>query len=326
MKRIEEELKKDNEKANFFLIDELGYYSKKNYTEKEEILINRVLEEAKLIINYSLIIKYLYIYNKEIKKTNILFRCEMNNLYLLFCLGLTNINPIKYDLPYELYENHLYFDFIGSNVYDFILWFNYTNDKYLIVNFSSNNYYLILKEDYLKEKTIINKNGIPVVTSSSNTFLYLSIQNSYVNYWCNSDVKYLIKKLKPKSADDYAKILGLYKTDSVWTNNQDELFDKHKITLKQLISSTEDVYNYLKDHSINNDKLLEITKFIEDGKASKLDNEENYKKWLEYKDILKEHNCDNWFIDVCTKILFLWPKGFLLSIYLYYKELKHEIL
>ena len=52
----------------------------------------------------------------------------------------------------------------------------------------------------------------------------------------------LINELNPITRDDYIKVLSLGNGTGVWNNNQDALFGSRIISLKDIISNRDDLY------------------------------------------------------------------------------------
>lgn len=76
------------------------------------------------------------------------------------------------------------------------------------------------------------------------------------------------KLLKPKTIDDYVKIISLAHGTRVWKENQDELFKDGKIDIHSVISNREDVYEYLIQHSIEHDVAIDIVKQMSKARTS----------------------------------------------------------
>ena len=135
------------------------------------------------------------------------------------------------------------------------------------------------------------------------------------------DVKYAIhsefeeevsKQLKPKTVDDYVKVISLAHGTRVWKENQDELFKDGKIDIHSVISNHEDVYEYLIQHSIEHDTAIDIVK-----QMSKVRTSSSNELWQKYVDIMKEHNCGDMFINIISKVLYIFGRGQAVSECLY---------
>ena len=110
--------------------------------------------------------------------------------------------------------------------------------------------------------------------------------------------------LKPKTIDDYIKIKSIARSVHAWKLNQDDLVKKDIINIKNLIANREDIFEYLINHSIDRDTALEITKNIGRG----YENINSY-LWNKYIKIMKENRCEDLFINIISKILFIRGRG-----------------
>lgn len=120
------------------------------------------------------------------------------------------------------------------------------------------------------------------------------------------------KQLKPKTIDDYVKVISLAHGTTVWKENQDELFKIKKIEINNVISNREDVYEYLIQHSIENDTAIDIVKQMSKARTSK-----SNELWQKYVDIMKKHDCDDMLIDILSKVLYIFGRGQAISECLY---------
>ena len=120
------------------------------------------------------------------------------------------------------------------------------------------------------------------------------------------------KQLKPKTIDDYVKVISLAHGTRVWKENQDDLFKYGKIDIHSVISNREDVYEYLIQHSIEHGVAIDIVKQMSKARTSK-----SNELWQKYVDIMKKHDCDDMFIDVLSKVLYIFGRGQAVSECLY---------
>ena len=124
--------------------------------------------------------------------------------------------------------------------------------------------------------------------------------------------KEVSKLLKPKTVDDYVKVISLAHGTRVWKENQDELFKNGKIDIHSVISNREDVYEYLIHHLIEHDVAIDIVKQMSKARTSK-----SNKLWQKYVDIMKERDCDDMFINILSKVLYIFGRGQAVSECLY---------
>ena len=131
---------------------------------------------------------------------------------------------------------------------------------------------------------------------------------------------------------DNNEVHSLGNGTGVWNNNQDVLFRSGIISLNDIISNREDLFEYLINHNISDDISLEIMTFIRKGRGfsdfdvinnctdmrlKKIWNDpERLKKWNYYKEIMHKNKCDDWVIDVCSNIIFLPERNMAIEKYM----------
>lgn len=313
------------------------------------------------------LVQYLYFYKKNNKGVRYKFNGLENNLLLLYILGLSNVNPLDYNLPYEIFEKSnistLYVEFINSSPLDFIKEIHLAQNSFRLykgdfekendeeLNDFLDNHYEIVSKCYLPEGLTFKKEerkaDIEILSTGidyrklEKIYLFvkltckkplLSKQVSINNALRTDFEKQLANILEPKEFNDYVKIISMSHGTNVWNDNQDEMFINGEIEITNIISSREDVYNYLIEHGIDAKTSLEIMSFIRRGKACS-NKKVIIDKWNSYKKMMKEHNCDNYFIEVCSKIKYLSGKGqavgeclYALDKNNYIKNNKHDII
>lgn len=330
--------------AKIYLFDELKERFFHKYKNLD--LFARCNKELDLLYDKGLLflIEIFYKYKEDRSDFPISyhFRGTINNLLLLYVLGITDVDPIKYNLPYELFsDNTICVDLIQAIPLDFLLYVgtNYCDKVKLVygnhnpedieeVNAFVDNHYLLIP--FLGYKDSKDCHVLQDISLSLNEDLILGTVDDYRKYkdefltiridekqpiseykvkglenvLTNELEKEIAEILQPKTIRDYIKIKSIGHGTDVWNYNQDVLVDDGKITLDNLIATREDILEYLLDHSIEKDMALEIFNFIRKGRPK-----EEPKKWDEYVSIMKEHNCDDMFIDIFSKILFIFGRG-----------------
>ncbi len=234
-----------NEKAKKYLIDELRQIENDKsklarcYKEIDVLYDNRVLP----------IIQYLYIYKKN-NNVKYFFQGTINNLLVLYMLGLSNVDPIKYDLTYEVfterYDYSIAVAFVEGKVKSFVEKVNKMQTDFTIYRTTAISDYI---DDAYNYEIVLNGEAID---TSDNLIIELS------------EIRF-----------------------------QKEL-------------SRDDVYTYLIKHEVPSKIAVEIMKFVRKGcpKTNCFPD-----KWNRYKQIMKEYNCDECFIEVCSKVKHLCSKG-----------------
>ncbi len=127
-------------------------------------------------------------------------------------------------------------------------------------------------------------------------------------------VKNIIAVSKPRNFNDLVCIYALASGTDTWNYNVISLIKEEGKKLNEIISNREDVYNYLISKNIKKDIAFNITEFIGKGKAKATQNSNQdignkYKKWEEYKQIMKEHNISEKYIHSAEKIRYIFPKS-----------------
>ena len=112
-------------------------------------------------------------------------------------------------------------------------------------------------------------------------------------------VRQLLRETNPKSFSDLLIISGLSHGTDVWTNNAQELIDKGITDLRGVIGCRDDIMSYLMSKGIEGHESFVIMEKVRKGK--KLSAEE--------VTLMKEHDVPDYYIDSCSKIKYLFPKG-----------------
>ena len=199
------------------------YLKKELETKKlNKKYLNRCYKELEMLYknNIIFIIKHLYLYLKENKNIKILLKGNFNNLLVLYLLKVTIVDPVKYNLPYELYTTkNINLCFLNGDYKNFL---KYLNDKlkdYKIIKINHkltnqkeidenliNNFIIIPTNDSLLKK--IKNNKINATKKIKN---YVKIiLNNKKEYEESSLEKELINKIKPKTINNYIQIEKIY--------------------------------------------------------------------------------------------------------------------
>ena len=117
------------------------------------------------------------------------------------------------------------------------------------------------------------------------------------------ETRKIVFETNPNCFNDYVKICGLGHGTDVWKDNQDILIKNRTITLSECISSRDDIMLFLMDKGLSRKDAYYIMKSVYMGKGLKKNHEE----------MMKEKNVPDWYIDVCDKIKYLFPKAHAIS-------------
>ncbi len=327
-----------NNVAKEYLTKEL----KSNLKKESKDWLKRCEKEIDILYENNLlfIIEYLHKFKKENKDVKYHFKGTINNLLLLYVLDLNYVNPLEYNLPYELYnDSNIKVDIINQPSFLFIDYLNKQTDNFKIVhgffvkeefneiNKNLENHYLLLPCGYLDCNMLLRFNDLDILETIND---YRDYKDKYVtiridekdiirnkevnleNVFTNDFEREISKILKPKTVNDYIKIKSLSHGTDVWKDNQDRLVAEKKIDLNNLIATREDILEYLLKHQLEQSSALEITNFIRKGMALRQPD-----KWSKYVKIMKEYNCEDMFIEIFSKISFIFGRGQAVSECLY---------
>ena len=309
---------------------------------KDEKVLKRCKKEVDLLYDKGLlfILEFLHKYKKSNESVSFHFRGMANNLLLLYVFGMSKVDPIKYNLPCELFtDKTLCIDFINGCSIDFVdAVEKYARDFRIVkgsfkptdveeINKFADNHYLIIPKYVKPNNLIFRLNDFSQFETVEDYHLftdeYLTIRLDDRTLICKNKVsvknalhtgfeKEVSKLLKPKTIDDYVKVISLAHGTRVWKENQDKLFNDGKINIHNLISNREDVYEYLIQHLIEHTVAIDIVKQMSKARTSS-----SNKLWQKYVVIMKEHNCDETFINVVSKVLYIFGRGQAISECLY---------
>lgn len=114
-----------------------------------------------------------------------------------------------------------------------------------------------------------------------------------------SFVRSMLKDTYPKKFSEMTRISGLSHGTDVWLNNAQDLVTSKTADFDQIISTRDDIMNSLINKGLDKKKSFQIMETVRKGKS--LDDET-----IEY---MKENQVEEWYIDSCLKIKYLFPKA-----------------
>ena len=126
-------------------------------------------------------------------------------------------------------------------------------------------------------------------------------------YECNTETIYefhtdfMINALdicEPDCFSDLVKISGLGHSVDAWENNARELLQNGTVKLREVISSRDDIFNYLLSKGVNREQSYEFMNDISKGN-----------EYILTDDSFINANLPHWYLDSCKKIEYLFHKA-----------------
>ena len=119
----------------------------------------------------------------------------------------------------------------------------------------------------------------------------------------------MVDETKPTTFAELTKISGLSHGTDVWVGNARDLCipdasGNIKVPFKNVIGCRDDIMVYLMYNKVKPIDAFKIMEFVRKGKASK-----DIETWSKYKKIMQDAGIEEWFIDSCEKIKYMFPKA-----------------
>ncbi|MBT9258515.1 MAG: PolC-type DNA polymerase III [Clostridiales bacterium] len=112
-------------------------------------------------------------------------------------------------------------------------------------------------------------------------------------------VRGMLAQTRPRTFAELVRISGLSHGTDVWANNGRDLVESGTATLKELISTREDIYLYLAQRGMDPRQAFEIGERVRKGKGLR----------PEDREAMEALGVPRWYIDSAAKITYLFPKA-----------------
>lgn len=123
-----------------------------------------------------------------------------------------------------------------------------------------------------------------------------------------SFTRQMLVDTKPKTFAGLVKISGLSHGTDVWLQNAQSLINGHpihgKVPFGEIIGCRDDIMVQLSNLGMEPLLAFEIMEFVRKGKPSK-----DKAKWLEYEQIMRNHQVPEWYIWSASRIKYMFPKA-----------------
>ena len=155
-----------------------------------------------------------------------------------------------------------------------------------------------MKADLTDRKVLSIFNGIEALDIKNPDYKYT--HGSYaIPEFVTSFVRQMLDDTKPDKFADLVRISGFSHGTDVWLNNAQDYIRSGTATMREVISTRDDIMNYLILKGIENKTSFQI---MEDVRKNRPLKEEQLR-------VMKEHGVPDWYIDSCIKIQYMFPRA-----------------
>ena len=115
----------------------------------------------------------------------------------------------------------------------------------------------------------------------------------------------MIAETKPTRFYDLVQLMGLSHGTDVWTGNAQDLIQKGICDLNSVIGCRDSIMTTLIYWGVPNKDAFDIMENVRKGKVAKGECD----KWEGWKDLMRQNNVPDWYIESCQKIKYMFPKA-----------------
>ncbi|MDD6190071.1 MAG: PolC-type DNA polymerase III [Firmicutes bacterium] len=155
-----------------------------------------------------------------------------------------------------------------------------------------------MKADLTDRKVLSIFNGTEALDIKDPDYKF--VHGSYaIPEFGTSFVRGMLDDIHPERFADLVRISGFSHGTDVWLNNAQDYIRDGVATMREVISTRDDIMNYLILKGIDNEMSFKI---MEDVRKNRPLKEEQLK-------VMKEHDVPDWYIDSCIKIQYMFPRA-----------------
>ncbi|MCQ2547447.1 MAG: PolC-type DNA polymerase III [Clostridia bacterium] len=115
----------------------------------------------------------------------------------------------------------------------------------------------------------------------------------------------MLDDTQPSKIGDLVRLSGFSHGTDVWLNNAQDYIKSKTATMNEVISTRDDIMNYLILKGLEKADAFEIMEQVRKGKVAA----GKYGKWDDMKMKMKDCNVPDWYIDSCAKIKYMFPRA-----------------
>ncbi len=112
-------------------------------------------------------------------------------------------------------------------------------------------------------------------------------------------VRQMLADTQPTTMEELIRLSGLSHGTNVWLGNAKDLIASQTATLRQCICTRDDIMNSLIERGVPDKIAFDTMENVRKGKGLR----------PEMEAAMREHGVEDWFIDSCNKIAYMFPKG-----------------